>query len=185
MAYGAPAPEYLVTWTADEIANDWLEIQGQRLRASGAEVGADFRISKDQPEQSASVRGDVLRGTTAGDYMTVWEHSTRSKPDYDIYGRRVGQLAKCGGVAASRQGTQLADSIAGGSHADTIATLAGKDTAKGGGGADRLCGGNGKRDKLFGGPGNDHLDGGPGSGDKCIGGPGADTFASSCEIKKN
>jgi hypothetical protein len=170
VAYGGPAPGYLVTWTADEIANDWLEIQGQRLSASGGEVGGDFRISFDQPEQSASVRGDVAYGKTAGDYLTVWEHSTRAKQDYDVYGRRVGQLAKCGGVAATRQGTKLADSITGGPRADKIATLGGRD---------------GKRDKLVGGPGNDHLDGGPGSGDKCIGGPGADTFARSCEIKKN
>ena len=185
VAYSASPSEYLVTWSADEIANDWNEIQGQRLSASGGEVGADFRISKDTPQQSASLRGDVVRGSTTGDYLTVWEHSTRAKQDYDVYGRRVGQLAKCGGVAATRQGTRLADSIAGGAHADTIATLGGKDTAKGGGGGDRLCGGAGKRDKLVGGPGNDHLDGGPGSGDKCIGGPGTDTFAASCEIKKN
>ncbi|HKG34939.1 MAG TPA: hypothetical protein VKA89_00725 [Solirubrobacterales bacterium] len=183
VAYAAPANEYLVTWTADEIENAWPEIQGQRLTASGGEIGPDLRITRDEPQQSASVDGDVVRSTAAGEYLSVFLHSTRAKQDYDVYGRRVGQLAKCGGRAAGRQGTRLADSIAGGSGKDVIATLAGKDTAKGGGGPDRLCGGGGK-DTLLGGPGNDHLDGGPGKGDRCIGGPGADTFAASCEIKR-
>lgn len=185
VAYNAAANEYLVTWSADEIENDWSDLQGQRLRAAGGEIGSDFRITRDRPQQSASVDGDVVRSTPAGEYLTVFLHSTRTKQDYDVYGRRVGQLARCGRVAATRQGTRLADSIAGGSGTDFIATLAGRDTATGGGGADRLCGGGGKRDTLRGGPGNDRLDGGPGSGDKCIGGPGADTFAASCEIKRN
>ena len=183
IAYDAPANQYLVTWDSDEIENGWEALQGQRLGAGGNEIGSDFHITRDRPQQSASLRNDVARGTTTGEYLTVYEHSSRSSQDYDVYGTRIAEGAKCAGAAATRQGTRLADKITGGSRTDVIATLGGRDTADGGGGADKICGGRDGHDTLRGGGGKDHLDGGPGGGDRCIGGPGRDTFTAGCETK--
>jgi Ca2+-binding RTX toxin-like protein len=95
IAYNPTANEYLVSWQADDLsANEEFEIFGQRLSATGAEVGADdFRIS------SAGVDGDVNRAAsnptiaynpTANEYLVSWEADGLPTDDEDeIFGQRL------------------------------------------------------------------------------------------------
>jgi hypothetical protein len=183
VAFAAPAHEYLVSWDGENFAPDWPEIDAQRISPAGAKLGSKIRITRDVPDQSASVTPDAAWARAAREYMTVYLHSTRNSQDYDPFARRVGTRASCAGQPATRQGTPQKDTINGGSKADVIALLGAKDVGNGGGGNDKVCGGGGTGDTVRGNGGNDHLDGGPGGGDKCIGGPGTDTFAASCETK--
>lgn len=65
----------------------------------------------------------------------------------------------CGGMTATKVGTEGDDFLLGTEGVDVIVGLGGNDIIRGLGGDDYLCGGNG-RDRLFGGFGNDHLEGG-------------------------
>jgi Ca2+-binding RTX toxin-like protein len=92
-----------------------------------------------------------------------------------------GVPARCGGLAATKigtngpnvlRGTPKRDVIAGFGGNDRIRGLSGKDVLCGGRGRDRLIGGRG-RDRLIGGPGRDTLRGGA-ANDVLRGGPGRD-----------
>jgi hypothetical protein len=179
VAYGTPSDEYLVAWTSDAIQGQ-DHIFGQHLGGTANKIGSNFKISK---VEGTHLFPEVVRSRSAREYMTAWEASTISAPDYEVYARRIGQSATCAGKLATRQGTSQKDTINGGSSADVIALLGAKDVGNGGGGNDYVCGGGGTGDTVRGNGGNDFLDGGPGGGDKCIGGAGTDTFAASCETK--
>lgn len=108
----------------------------------------------------------------------------------------AGQLApsqtfRCGGVVATRVGTDGPNKIYGTNGRDVIVGLGGNDEIYGRGGDDLICGGEGNEDieggpgndtvkgeggndELYGQQGNDVLDGGPGF-DEGKGGPGNDT----------
>ncbi len=179
VAYGSPDDGYLVTWTSNAVRGE-SDIFGQRLGSRANEVGRDFRISRGIGLHFFS---DVASAGRAREYLTAWEGNAAGAPDYEVYARRLGRGAACAGRSATRQGTRRPDTIDGGSGADVIALLGGKDSARGGGGNDVICGGGGSGDTVRGNGGNDFLDGGPGGGDRCIGGPGADSFGAGCEIK--
>ncbi|MCB1488733.1 MAG: hypothetical protein KDJ88_14920 [Bauldia sp.] len=71
-------------------------------------------------------------------------------------------------------GSNFADDLTGGKHAEVLSGIGGDDDIDGGRGADILYGGDG-RDKIRGGGGADHIDGGPGN-DRLTGDKGNDTF---------
>jgi len=98
----------------------------------------------------------------------------------------------CGGLPATKVGTEGNDFLLGTPGPDVIAGLGGNDIIRGLDGNDVLCGGNG-RDRLFGGFGNDVLEGGKKNdilkgdqgrdtlfgnqgNDRLFGGPGADVL---------
>jgi hypothetical protein len=93
VAYNSQANEYLVVWHADVLAqDDEFEIFGQRLSATGAELGGDFRISNAGPE------GDVARGafspalaysSQANEYLVVRHGDPDVNGDNEIFGQRV------------------------------------------------------------------------------------------------
>jgi Ca2+-binding RTX toxin-like protein len=95
VAYNSNADEYLVTWQADDLPTDGeVEIFGQRLSATGAEVGADdFRISE------AGTDGDPFRdGTepgiaynpTANEYLVSWRaDDLATNEEFEIFGQLV------------------------------------------------------------------------------------------------
>jgi hypothetical protein len=73
--------EYLVVWQGDDdtgaLVDDELEIFGQRLDASGNEIGVnDFRISDMGPDgdpSSDAVRPDVAHNPISNEYLVVWQ----------------------------------------------------------------------------------------------------------------
>jgi hypothetical protein len=95
IAYNPAANEYLVSWEADDLATDEeFEIFGQRLSATGAEVGADdFRIS------SVGMDGDATRDAfepaiaynpAANEYLVSWEaDDLATDNEFEIFGQRL------------------------------------------------------------------------------------------------
>ena len=83
-------------------------------------------------------------------------------------------IPTCGGLKATKVGTNGRNRIRGTGRRDVIVGKGGNDTLIGLGGNDVLCGNSG-RDTLKGGPGRDRLLGGGGP-DKLIGGPGKDSL---------
>jgi Ca2+-binding RTX toxin-like protein len=92
-----------------------------------------------------------------------------------------GAVVKCGGLNATKVGTNGANVLRGTPGVDVIAGLGGNDTIRGLAGNDFLCGGGG-RDLLIGGGGRDKLFGQAGR-DTCKGGPKRDT-ARTCETTR-
>ncbi len=75
------ANEYLVVWRGDDdsigLANEEFEIFGQRLDATGAEIGADdFRISDMGPDGDPAfdaVQPSVAYNRANNEYLVAWE----------------------------------------------------------------------------------------------------------------
>jgi len=87
----------------------------------------------------------------------------------------------CGGLMATKVGTNGKDTLIGTSGSDVIVALGGRDTIRGKGGDDFICAGTGN-DKVNGGAGNDYIEGakgkdtlnGAGGSDVLLGGAQAD-----------
>jgi hypothetical protein len=96
-AFNPQTNEYLVVWYGDDAVNDELEIQGQRLAATGAEVGPnDFRISDMGPNGNlayAAQRPSVTYNPRALEYLVVWDGDDDTAPSVDneaeIHGQRL------------------------------------------------------------------------------------------------
>jgi Ca2+-binding RTX toxin-like protein len=196
IAYNPAANEYLVSWRADDLATDEeFEIFGQRLSATGAEVGADdFRISRvgaDGDAERGAVEPVIAYNPAANEYLVSWEaDGLPTDEELEIFGQRLAEpkvsppaVGKCAGKRATRTGSAGPDRINGTSKRDVIAALGGNDIVRSLGGNDLLCGGKGNdkllgargRDTLRGEDGADTLFGGP-EKDKLIGGRGRDTL---------
>jgi Ca2+-binding RTX toxin-like protein len=196
LAYNSTANEYLVSWQADDLpTNDEREIFGQRLSATGAEVGADdFRISTVGTEGDAehdALDPAIAYNSKANEYLVSWEaDGLPIDNEFEIFGQRLAEpkapppvVGKCAGKLATQTGTAGRDRIKGTSKRDVIAALGGDDTVRSLGGNDLVCGGRGN-DKLFGARGRDTLRGEDGTDtlfggpdrDKLIGGRGRDTL---------
>jgi hypothetical protein len=98
-AYNRDDNEYLVVWEGNGLSGAGQaaarEIFGQRVNAAtGAEVGADFRISNmaDQGQGISASSPQVVYNQTAHEYLVVWKGSGLIKtPDkfFEIYGQRL------------------------------------------------------------------------------------------------
>jgi hypothetical protein len=102
VAYNGAANEYLVVWGGDDnIKSDFLyheyEIYGQRLSATGAEVGDnDFRIS-DMGDDGFEIFGAfhpaVAYNAAANEYLVAWEGHDNTAPlvygEFEIFGQRL------------------------------------------------------------------------------------------------
>ncbi len=102
VAYNSTNNEYLVVWAGDDdsppLVDDEFEIFGQRINAaSGAEVGADFRLS-----DMGTTDGDTAFGAygpavaynfTDNEYLVVWmgddDGGSLADGEYEIYGQRI------------------------------------------------------------------------------------------------
>ncbi len=98
VAYNPGTNEYLVVWEGDDntapLVDNEVEIFGQRLDASGAEVGAnDFRVS------DVGANGDTARSgrdpavaynAVDNQFLAVWE-ADEAVGEFEIYGQRLGQ----------------------------------------------------------------------------------------------
>ena len=77
VAFNPSANEYLVVWTSDGPPSTSLEneVFGQRMSATGAELGSDFRISNTGPDGDNDPRRQPPRGRlqpTANEYLVTW-----------------------------------------------------------------------------------------------------------------
>jgi Ca2+-binding RTX toxin-like protein len=163
--------DYVVAWTAQDIANGPANLHTRLYAASGTPL---------MPARSYGfgfVEFPKVAMDAVGNFVVTW---VRRPGDYDIFAQHFAgpddTRPGCAGFIAGIVGTVGNDSLQGTSGEDVIQGLAGNDILKGGGGADIICGGPGDdqlfgeagRDHLLGGPGDDVLDGGDGK-DRCNG----------------
>jgi len=99
VAWNSTDNEYLVVWQGDDDTGslvDWeFEIYGQLIDgATGAEIGADFRISDMGPDGNDSyeaVASAVAYNATNNLYLVVWEGEDDTAPlvnnEYEIFGQ--------------------------------------------------------------------------------------------------
>jgi hypothetical protein len=98
-AYNRDDNEYLIVWEGNGLSAAGLqtarEIFGQRINAAtGAEIGADFRISNmaDNGKGLSATSPQVVYNSAAHEYLVVWNGSGLiTTPDkfYEIYGQRL------------------------------------------------------------------------------------------------
>jgi|GEM_PF-2153359 len=92
ITYNPTANEYLVVWVADGLeTDDEFEIFGQRLDATGAEIGGDFRISNVGLEKVANREAfepAVTYNPTANEYLVVWvADGLETDNEFEIFGQ--------------------------------------------------------------------------------------------------
>jgi len=108
MVYNSQANEYLVVWPAGDdtgsLAEDELEIYGQRLSATGAAVGTnDFRLSDMGPDGDARYNARhpaVAYNSTGNESLAVWDADDDTTPlidgEFEIFGQRfIGSHMLC------------------------------------------------------------------------------------------
>ena len=95
VAYNSTNNQYLVVWSGDNVDGDF-EISGQRLTASGSEIGLDFGISSmGTPGSSLFDAGnpDVAYNTADNEYLVVWDADDNTAPlvdnEFEIFGQRL------------------------------------------------------------------------------------------------
>jgi hypothetical protein len=104
VAYNSMNNEYLVVWSGDDntggLVDLEFEIFGQRLDATGAELGAnDFRISEmggtGDPDYSTWYPA-LASGGAAGQYLVMWQGDDNTgglvDNEYEIFGKLLGIL---------------------------------------------------------------------------------------------
>ncbi len=102
VAYDPTAGEYLVVWTADELATDEeFEVFGQRISSAGAAVGADFRISNvgtDADANRGAFEPSVTYNSASDQYLVTWQGDQLADDAFEIYGQRLSAAgAEAGG----------------------------------------------------------------------------------------
>jgi hypothetical protein len=90
VAHGAGVDQYMVVWMDDrDGATRGWDIWGRRVAASGARVGANFRISRAAATGNEEV-ASIAYNSTTGQYFVVWEDDRDSATrGTDIRGQRL------------------------------------------------------------------------------------------------
>jgi len=101
LAYNSVENEYLAIWSGDDdtgsLVDNEYEVYGQRVdAATGAEVGADFRLSDMGPDGDPDYAAEstaVAFSSTQDDYLVLWQGDDNTPPlvdeEFEIYGQRV------------------------------------------------------------------------------------------------
>ena len=93
VAYNSVNDEYLVVWQEDNGVNDEIEIYGQRLDASGDEIGSDdFRLSNMGPDGDPAfdaLNPALAYNATQNEYLVVWHGDDELDNVVEIYGQRL------------------------------------------------------------------------------------------------
>ncbi len=93
VAYNSSSNEYLAVWAANDEATAGVpsQVQGQRLSATGAALGGNFRI--DLPSSGNEARDpDVAYNPTTNQYLVVWQGENLAN-DFEIWGQRLSATA--------------------------------------------------------------------------------------------
>ena len=114
VTYNSQANQYLVSWTADGLATDNdFEIFGQRLSATGEEIGIDFQISAVEPATTsrAAFNPAIAYNSRANQYLVSWSADglPLANDEFEIFG----QLLAADG-AKVESNFQISQSNAGG-----------------------------------------------------------------------
>ncbi len=114
VSYSATGNEYLAVWMGDSAgASDEFEVNGQRLSATGADIGGDFRISTtgaDNDDRDVE-KPAVAFGAGPNAFLTTWSADDLATNDeFEIFGRLIGKPAPPASAspAASPPGTSPA-----------------------------------------------------------------------------
>jgi hypothetical protein len=94
VAYSSVGNEYLVTWVGEGLPTaEEFEIFGQRVTATGAELGTDFRISNvgtDTDADRDALGGALAYGSTPDQYLATWDGDGLAADQvFEIFGRRL------------------------------------------------------------------------------------------------
>ncbi len=94
VAYNVTNDEYLVVWYGDDPVNEnEYEIFGQRLDATGTEVGDDdFQISDIGPDENdnySALYPGVAYNITNNEYLVTWIGDDAVNDQFEIYGQRL------------------------------------------------------------------------------------------------
>jgi hypothetical protein len=100
VAYNSTANEYLVVWHGDDntlpLVDEEFEIFGQRVAATGAEIGVDFRISAMGPDGNTSyeaVMPALAYNSTNNEYLVVWHGDDKTptlmEGELEVFGQRL------------------------------------------------------------------------------------------------
>jgi hypothetical protein len=91
VSYDSVDNQYLVAWYGNIGAE--VEICGQKLSGTGADVGGDIRLSNMGPEGDSS-RGAFFPATTynpqTNEYLATWYGDDATDNEFEVYARRVG-----------------------------------------------------------------------------------------------
>jgi hypothetical protein len=94
VAFNSTDDEYLVIWNGDGLSSDQeFEISGQLVSTSGAELGADFRITNagiDGTTRGGTQGPSLAYNSSDNEYLVVWQE-TGSPSEYkrEIFGQRL------------------------------------------------------------------------------------------------
>ena len=172
VAWGTYSNFMVLTSNADPVfASSITALSLVRTQARGCATLQEFA---DDTNDSAADFSTSAPPTPRPNSVTPTEHACTTGPVDPA-------PVRCGGLVATKTGTNGRDVIAGTAGKDVIVGLSGNDTIRGLAGNDVLCGSAG-RDTLIGGGGRDRLLGQAGR-DICKGGPKKDT-ARTCETKR-
>jgi hypothetical protein len=100
VAYNPTADEYLVVWHGDDdtglLVEGEFEVFGQRIDATGVEIGGDFRISDMGPDGNSlygAFGPAVVYNPTADEYLVVWHGHDDTGPlalgEFEVFGQRI------------------------------------------------------------------------------------------------
>ncbi len=101
VSYNSFFNEYMVVWRGDdnagEVVESEFEIFGQRVAgATGAEIGADFRLSDMGPNGDrafGAFQPAVVYGALTDEYFVVWNGDHNTEPlvegDFEAFGQRL------------------------------------------------------------------------------------------------
>ncbi|MCB0461146.1 MAG: T9SS type A sorting domain-containing protein [Flavobacteriaceae bacterium] len=93
VAFNATNNEYLVVWESDETINNNIEIYGQRISATGVELGSnDFQISTQLPANDDNFDArdpDVAWNSSSNEYLVVWQGETATNEEKEIFAQRL------------------------------------------------------------------------------------------------
>ena len=94
IAYNGVADEYLIVWHADALRTDnEFEIFGQRISASGQELGPVIRVSsagRDDDPNAMARNPNVAFNRQEGEFLVVWVNFAGAPAnDEEIFGQRI------------------------------------------------------------------------------------------------
>ncbi|TJY37783.1 T9SS type A sorting domain-containing protein [Pontimicrobium aquaticum] len=92
VSYSSTSNEYLVVWEGDdENQNNEMEIYGQRLSNTGAEIGSnDFKISNQLPEGDANFDArypHLSWNSIDNEFLIIWQGETATNEEAEVFGQ--------------------------------------------------------------------------------------------------